>query len=703
MHRGHERLDAMLRPGSLAVLGASAQRMASANQALANLQAAGFAGEVHVVHRSAPSVQGVETVASVVDLPTGLDAALVSLPAAAVVSALVDLEKVGCRSAVVPTVGLVDEDRRAIEEIAARGQLAIHGPNCFGILNVSDEIPMVFWDGWLTDVPRGRTALVSQSGGAAVGVVKSVSTTGFSKIITSGNEWATTAADYLAWLSDDPDTHAVGLVLESIADIDSFISAVGQLRNAGKPLAVLNVGRSERGAALATAHTSGLVGRAEFYQAFFRELDVPTASDYDELASILDCCMESSPAPPDGGIAVITESGGIAAMTADIADSHGVDLLEFDDQTREALAGLLPGAHLSNPFDSGGSLVWDGERFADAIAVLASDPAVGVVMVIADAQAGLTNAELAQEQPNFDAIRDASARQLGAPVMVASSSTADIHPQWKRLLGERTPIVRGIANGLVAAGALTMNRRPVTLSRVRARPSCDLDRQVGATSGVLPTGLTHELLRAYEIGVASASLVSSLDEAVAFAERTSYPVVLKVAHPELPHRSDVGGVITGIGGESELRAAFDSILEQIGQHRPDLRIEQFEIQEYVETRLEAMVGFVTDPVFGSVVTVGMGGVLVELLNDRAVTLAPTSIERAAELISSTRLATLADGYRGLITPTSLRGLAECVSRFSSLVNDFSDLLAEGDLNPVLIDEGTGRIRVVDALLLRKDT
>lgn len=697
------RLDAMLRPRSVAVLGASGQRMASANQAIANLQAAAFTGEVHVVHRSAPLIQGIPTVPTIVDLPDGLDTALVSLPAPAVVAALTDLERAGCRSAVVPTVGLTEEDRRAIEGIAARGSLAIHGPNCFGILNLSDAIPLVFWEGWLTSLPVGRAALVSQSGGAAVGVVKSVTTTGFSKVITSGNEWATSAADYLAWLAADPHTDAVGLVLESIADVDSFVEAVGLLRAAGKPLVVMNVGRSQRGAALARAHSSGLVGRAEGYQAFFRELDVPTASDYDELASILDCYATPRLAAPSAdGIGVITESGGIAAMAADIADAHGVRLAEYSDATRRALAEVLPGAHVSNPFDSGGSLDWDRDRFAEAIGVLARDPNIGTVVVVADAQAGLNDVEREHEVANFEAIRDAVGRQLGAPVVVASSSTVDTHRQWRDVLGEGVPLVRGIGNALAAAQALGRNRDPVTPNRRTSQPDPDLAARVAAHSGVLPTDLTHDLLAAYGVETAASMLVSGVDEALDFAATAVYPVVLKAVHPDLPHRSDVGGVVTGIEDEAGLRQAFEEIVASVGRHRPDLRVDTFEVQAQVETALEAMVGFVRDAVFGPIVTVGMGGVLVELVDDGAFALAPVSREQSVELIRSTRLATLAGGYRGLTQRTDLVGLAECLARFSALVSDFRDLLAEGDLNPVLIDEGTGRVRVVDALLIARD-
>ena len=695
-------LDSMLRPASVAIIGASGRKFAQANQALANLRAAGFPGEISVVHRTEPDIDGIATVRQIADLPRDIDVALVSVPAVGVLEALKQLEDTGCRSAVVPAAGLGSDDRQEIAAMRARGTMAVHGPNSFGLLNVTDNVPLVFWQGWLTREKPGNIGIIAQSGGAAVGVVKSTERARFSKIIASGNEWGVTSADYLAWLATDPSTDAVGLILESITDVDGFVEAVTLMRANDKRIVVLNVGRSAQGAALTSAHTSGLIGRAEGYAAFFGELDVPVASDYDEMTAILDAFSAVGSRPVrSGGIAVITESGGVAALTADVASSRHITLAALDERTRATLLEVLPGSLPLNPYDSGASPEWTGERFEAAINVLAADLNVSVLVAIADAQSTLTDEEVAHEVENFDAIAAGVRANPTTAVVVASTTSMTTHPRWRATLGDGVAVARGLSSGLVAAQALTMNRGEVS-TRPRPRLSPRRAALAAAASehvGQLPAALTRALLDEYSIPGAASTVAVTVDDAIAFASRIGFPVVVKIASPDIAHRSDIGAVITGIEDVDSLIGAIAAISARVTAHDPRARVDGFEIQEHVQSGLEAMIGFVADPVFGPIVTVGLGGVLVEILNDTAYALAPVSSERALQLISQTRLARIASGYRGLLAATSLDGLAECVANFSALAGDLRNELGAGELNPVLIREGSGHVCVVDSLLL----
>lgn len=699
------RMDALMRPTSVLVLGASARKPASANQALANLRKAGYEGSIHVVHRNAPAIDGHPTIPAIDQAPHGLDAALVSLPADAVVPALLQLEELGCLSALVPSVGLSDTDRATIRAISARGRMVVHGPNTIGIVNNTDGIPLMFWSDWLTQEAAGNVALIAQSGGATVGVVKSMQRRALSKIIATGSEWDLTTSDYLRWLADDPATEAVGVVLESVVDVPGFIEAVHRLRATHTRVAVLNVGRTSAGAALATAHTAGLVGRADAYRAFFADLDVPVVDDYDELASALDClATPHMPAAAGDAIAVITESGGIAALVADVAGTTRSRFAAFSPETVAALADVLPGSHPLNPYDSGGSVAWNGERFAAAIAAIARDPAVHALMTVVDAQGGLTEEEFAHERDNVEAIALAAAQIEGKPFVVASSSSIDLDGRWRAMLGERTPLVRGIRNGLVALRALARNQAPVTLAGpVAATPTGPAQRILsdggGTRPGPLPVPVGRELLEAYGIPLVRSVLVSSPEEVVREVTDVGYPAVVKVVSPDVPHRSDIGAVISDIGSPDAAREAADSIIERVHRAVPSARIEGFEVQEQLTSPFEVMIGAVTDPVFGPVVTVGLGGVLVEVLDDVALALAPIDEERAGSLIAQTRLGPLTDGYRSLVPRGSRDALSACVSAFSRLVADASPTLIEADLNPVLVDSRTGRVAAVDWLFV----
>ena len=698
-------MDALVRPSSVLVLGASARKPASANQALANLQHAGYAGEIHVVHREAAEVEGFTTIPAISRAPHGIDVALVSLPASAVVPALLELEEQGCRSALVPSVGLDDRDRAAIRGIAARGRMVVHGPNTFGIVNNTDGVPLVFWDGWLTNEGVGNVALIAQSGGATVGVVKSMQRRAFSKILPTGSEWDLSTADYLRWLARDPATDAVGVVMESVVDVPGFVDAVHHLRASQTRLVVLNVGRSTAGAVLAQAHTSGLVGRADAYRAFFADLDVPVVDDYDELASALDCLAAPDMPTADGSaVAVITESGGIAALVADLVGTMGGRLATFGPETREALTALLPGSHPLNPYDSGGSLAWTGETFAESITTIAGDPAVSSLMAVVDAQGGLTEAEFAHERENAEAIAAAASRIAGKPVIVVSSSSIDLDPRWRTVLGERTPLVRGIRNGLVALRALSQNQAAIADTGTRTNAPMGAARDILTGSGPLVPGplsvsLGRQLLEEYGVPLVRSEIVSSAEEGGLAAMAMGFPVVIKVVSPDIPHRSDIGAVMGDIHTPDAARDAVATIIDRVRTAAPHARIEGFEVQQQLAAPFEVMIGSVLDPVFGPVVTVGLGGVLVEVLGDVALALAPIDQARAQALIDQTRLGALTAGYRNLVPVDCRERLASCISAFSHLVADASPTLVEAELNPVLIDGATGRVAAVDWLFV----
>lgn len=701
--RPHYLLDALIRPTSLLVLGASAQRSASANQALENLRHAGYRGSIHVVHPTATEVDGYPTVSAINQAPRGIDLALVSLPAPAVCDALEELETRQCRAAIVPAVGLTEADHLRFAALRERGTMAIHGPNTMGLLNVVDRIPLAFWVGTLTEVKPGSIALIAQSGGACLGVARGVEHAGFSRILPTGNEWGVTAADYLAWLAQDDATSDIGVIVESLVDVDAFTASVAKLRDAGKRLAVLHVGRTARGRAAAQAHTAALLGRREIYEAYFEELDVPLTADYDELATILDAYSHPRlPRPRGGKVAAITVSGGLAALTADIAERVDVSLAELDVTTQHDLQELLPGSTPANPFDTGGGASYTAERFQQALRILASDPNVDSVMAVLEAHQTLTDSEVAYEQEDFDATREAAQQTTDVPIVIASSSSGSTHSHWREVLGDTVPLLRGVGNALTALKSLGMNRRQVTSQRAHIPPRNEellatARLEISASDGVT-AGLTRRLLDAYGIPRADSTPLSSSDN-LDDLHAVRYPAVVKVSSPDIPHRSDVGGVITDVSNPAQLLEAVHAIRTRVLQTSPNARIVGFEVQEQLTAALEAIVGFATDPVFGPIVVVGTGGTLVELQTDHAFARAPLSIERAEALIDRTRLALLAAGYRNQQPETDLRPLAQVVVAVSELAVDCQDLLSEGELNPVMVEARTGRVTAVDWLLV----
>lgn len=700
-------IDALLRPRSIAVLGASARRSASGNQAIANLRRHRYPHPIHVVHPTASAIDGVRAVDSIGQLPGDVDLALVSLPADAVLPALAELDQRGCAVALVPTAGMSSEQAADLSRFVAESNIVVHGPNCMGVLNFSDDIPLWFYDRMLTEETAGCISLVTQSGSATIFIVRSAETARFAKVISTGNELGLTTENYLTWLSQDPSTEAVGVVIESIKDPAAFTASVRALRDAGKPLVALKVGHSGAGAAATVAHTGALVGRDDLYAALFESLDVPLVGDYDELATVLDCLTDQRlrglSAPRAG---VVTISGGQAALAADLANRQRVDLPTFTAATAGHLLEVLPGSTVHNPFDAGASVAPEDDGYEKALQIIGADPAVEVVLVILDAQETLNQQEVDYEEELFAGARTASAT-CPVPIVVASSSSVSTHARCQQLLGPEVPLLRGIPNALAALRACAANRTPIPAPSQRPHwaPPAELITSlrvaVRQVAGPLPGELRGQVLRAYGLPTV-ASIVTRDATAAASWAAGRYPVVGKVSSAEVAHRSDIGGVVVGIEDDQQLRSAMAQISQNVRQARPSAVIDGYELQEQLRG-LEAMAGFVTDPVFGPCVVVGSGGTLVELHADVRAATAPVSPAQAAELIGHTKLGAVLSGYRGLAAPTNVARLADLVSRVSWLAADLAPDIAEGDFNPVIVEPASGHVSIVDSLLVAAST
>jgi acetate---CoA ligase (ADP-forming) len=693
-------LDKLFGARRVAVIGASSRRAdATGNRVIRNLRAAAYDGEIHVVNPSGDRIEGIQSVRGIAALQQ-VDVAVITLPPAAVAQVVEELEAARCPVAVVLSVGVSDAHLERLMAVHNRGTTVVHGPNCMGLLNVSQNLPLWAEDGVLTDLPAGSISLVSQSGSGAIFVARSISDAGFSKVVSTGNETGLTTADYISWLAHDRDTTTIGVVIESIRNANTFISAVQKAHAAGKKIVALKVGRTERGAAATTAHTGALLSNDAAYAALFKRIGVPLVEDYDELASALQVLAALGDRTIAGDkVGVITISGGQAALAADLAELARVSIPELAAETRGELSRVFPGAVLNNPFDVGGS--FEHGDFAQAVEALGADPNLDAVMVILDAQSSLNRFELEFEDHYFAAARAAQSR---VPVIVASSSSLTIHERFQGL-GKRVPIIRGIRNALVAircaatrSGAPT-EARPADLPDERTLEM--LRSTLQSENGALSRALTDRILRAYGFPFVQSAVVTNVDDAACWAASAGYPVVLKVSSPDIAHRSDVGGVITDVRDAQGLDDAWNTLHRNVQKNAPSARISGIELQQQIEDHIEAFTGFVSDPRLGATVGVGMGGVLVELIDDVAHALAPVGTVTAEEMIRSTRLGAVLAGYRLLHPATSLAQLSDVLCRLSWLAADLGTHIAEVDLNPVMIEPGSGRVRMIDALIVAR--
>jgi acetate---CoA ligase (ADP-forming) len=695
-------LNALIRPRTIAVIGASPKRQTLGNVALDNLAHYKFAGRVIPVHAEAPEIAGLAVVPAIEALPDDVDVALASVPAAGVADVVRRLDRRGVRTAIVNTAGFSAEQEAELRLLVGSSRILMHGPNCMGLINLSDATP-IYTGGITSRIRRGPVALIAQSGSAAISVINSC-TSGFSKVVTIGSEYRVTGADYLRWLAADGDTSVIGLVLESIPDADRFADAVDRVHAAGKSMVVLKVGRSATGARATLAHTGALIRNDDAFKGFVERHGIPVVDDYEELIATLEAFAVCRKRPTRGHVALMGISGGETALACDICDEIGLPLAVFSEATGSALRNALPGVPGQNPLDVGQSVGRQaGAALAGMTAVMQAEE-VGIGIVLQDMQASLPPSSQRNYSGHLGTVAELS-RTVDKPIVVISP-TAEIMSDrlLAHLEGTDVPPLRGLWPGLAAVKSMAAwaGRRcdPRRLADRKLTPErVGLRQEIAGIQGPLPSKLVGRLLASYGIPVVKSAVARSAAEAVKLAGRIGYPMVVKVMSADVPHRSDVGAVQLGIKNEAGLSAALALIEKNVREKVPGAVIDGYEMQEELIDCVQAMVGYQAAPPYGALTIVGSGGVLVELEADKALSLSPVTAAEAGVLLAATRLGKTLDGYRNLIPRTDTAALAGLASNLSELAADFADLVPECDLNPVLIRKRSGEVRVVDALFV----
>jgi acetate---CoA ligase (ADP-forming) len=698
----NEAIGAILRPRSVAVIGASARRHTLGNQVLQNLRNFGFQGEVICVHPSADSIEDWPAVPSVTDLPDDVDVAVVSVPASRVTGVLNELDSRGCRSAVVPTAGFEQQELEHLESAAAQLRIRFNGPNCLGVLSVASKAPL-WTPNFRMDLPVGNVGIISQSGSAAISIMTSPGL-GFARIVSSGNETSITAADYLSWLADDEATEVVGVIIEGIRDVTAFAGAIGRMHRAGKPVVALKVGRSSQGSRAAQAHSGALISNYDGYDAFFRRLGLPAVVDYDDMVSSLQA-FAARPARNCRGtkVGVFAISGGQSALASDLAIENGLDLAEFSEQTVSRVHAALPDITGENPIDIGATVGEERRRPGDALRAILDDPGVDSVLVVQDAHERLP---MWDEHGYMNHIRNVVevSHTATKPIVLASSASAGIHPVMQELvIGSPVPFVRGLRAGVIALHSLGTWQQIAPAQRALGQPADveDLRAELAGVAGPVGYNLTHRIMKAYRLPAVPSALADDAESAIMLAENIGYPLVVKIASPDVPHRADVGGVVVGVRDADQLRQAIHQIGEQVASARPGARIEGFELQPKLASGTEALVGFTVEPPVGAMVMVGAGGSLAELVKDRAAGLAPLSLAEASALLGATELGRVLDGYRSLVPRTDITPLAYLVQQVASMAADLQDVLIAADFNPAFVASPSGEVLIADALFIAR--
>jgi len=707
----HHPLVPLMQPRSLAILGASPRSGAIGNTAVRNIVEYGFAGPVFPIHPTAAEVCGLRCYPDIASLPETPDCVLVAISADKAIPALEEATSHGVKAAVIFASGFSEmgPEGRArqseLEQLARRTGLRVCGPNCLGLANIGARISL--YSAALPDSLRaGGVAVLSHSGSGCI-VLSSLGRFGFSYLVSAGNCAVLDIADYLDFLADDPDTRVAALFMETVREPQKFAAAASRMRESGKPVVALKVGRSEKGAAAAAAHTGSLAGTQAIYDDFFRRNGVISVGDLDELVESLALMLAIRKHPRGHGLGVINVSGGEIALTCDLAQRIGVSLPELTPASRDRIQAVLPSfGRASNPVDVTGAGVFDMAIYQAAIESLAADPAVAMVAVSQDCPLHL-GAHQAETYRRIAATAAQTAAKLDKPLVFYSNVAAGIHPRVAAPLEEAgVPALQGARASLLAmrrlcdySAHLRGGLDKASSGEARLPPEQDrLWRARLASGAPLTEREAKVFLASFGIAVTREMSARSAEQAVAAAHSLSFPVALKIESPDLPHKSDVGGVRLNLKSAEEVVAAFDEVMATVRQRAPQARLDGVLVQEMASGGVEAIAGLSRHEPFGIAVVVGSGGVLVELVKDSALGLVPVGMQHATAMIDATRLGRLLGGYRGA-RPGDAAALAELLVKLSQIAVLYGDVIEALDLNPVHVRPQGDGICVVDALLI----
>jgi acetyl-CoA synthetase len=676
-------LHRLFRPASIAVVGATDRPGSYGNAAVSNLLAAGFAGRLVGVHPTRNEVHGVPCVPSLDDLGEAVDAVVVATPADSVPALLETAGRLGCGGAVVFAAEFAETGRTdrqdALVSAAALNGLPVIGPNANGIVSVAGRAPM--WGDNVAVGASGGIALITQSGNLGVVALASRRGIAWHTVVSVGNSAVVDAADSLSYLAGADGVRSVALYLEGDGDGAKWADACARCVERDIRIAVLKAGRSAAGAAAGGAHTAAVAGDHRIFAALVAEAGGAWCHDPHELFETAKLMATPRPARA-GGLAVVTCSGGDSVITADEADRLGVPLADFTDSTCRELANLLPdGVVITNPLDHTNMLWADTPRVRALVETLAADPGVNQVLYVQDTPPDLSDADAKDWKDTRDGLVTADIPGTGRAV--ASG------------LPELMPAV--VAESLAADGVTALAGIPTALAALKAHTlaasSPESLRAVATATVSLEPGrwlAEHEgkrLLTSRGVTVPFGRAVDSAAEAVGLAAEIGGPVAMKISHPDVQHKTDVGGVVLNLTDPQRIGVAAEQLLAL----RPGGVVL---VEQMVAPGIEMLVSATRDGVVPALV-IGTGGIWTELLQDVVVLPLPTDAARVALALRSLRSYPMLRGGRGR-TPVAMDALCDLAAAVGDAL--IAESLTLVELNPVIVSEKSAI--AVDAVVRR---
>ncbi len=692
----------LIRPRSIAIVGVSPDPASMGGRALANLESFGFDGEIHLVSRSNARIGDRTCVASIDDLPMGVDALILALPSSAVLDAAKAAARRDVGGLVVFAAGFSetgDEGRALQDQVSAvcrDAGMALLGPNTLGLTNYVAGVHLGF--GPNTPDPadaRPSVAVLAQSGAMAASMRLSSRTRGLrtSYSVATGNEAVTGVEDYLAEIVDDAATSAIAIYAEQLRKPRLFLELAARARENGKPIIMLHPGRSERARISATSHTGALSGDYATMRALVEAQAVVVVETLEEWLDASEM-LARFPRPSTDGPGIITDSGAFRGLALDLAETIGLSIPDLSESTARTLGERLPTfASQTNPLDITAQGLKDMGMYGEVAAIMREAPGFGGLIL------SLMPGAPAVGKLKAKAVVSALNPPRAPTALVLMGGAAPVDPDLERfVLDAGIPFFRSPERALRAFGHLQRYARARDVAARPAQVVPSADPVSGA--GTLAEHVGKALIARAGIAIPVGRLATSLDEALAIAEGIGWPVVAKAQSPALPHKTEAGGVVVGIDGPEALRAAWGSIHAGVARAKPGLVLDGILVEAMSERGLEIVVGGRNDPAWGSVLLFGLGGVWIEALGDVRLTPADIPAARVIEELLRLRGAALLQGFRGS-PPVDLHALAQAICGVGRLLIEHPEI-AEIDINPLMaFPEGRAPV-ALDALIVLND-
>ncbi|HEX9015326.1 MAG TPA: acetate--CoA ligase family protein [Chloroflexota bacterium] len=686
-------LEVFFKPKSVAVIGATRDVKGLGGSVLHNIVAGGYPGPIFPINPKAAEIQGLKAYPTVLDVSEDIDLAVITTPSRFVPQVVEECGKKGIKGAIVISAGFreVGSEGRKLErevgDIAARYGVRVIGPNVLGVTDSFCPLNATF-----AALPpgKGSTAFMSQSGALMAAILDwSVGEGfGFSKMVSLGNKLDVDEIDLLEAWADDPETKVILGYLEGIADGPRFIEAAKKVTRK-KPVVIIKSGTTAAGSRAISSHTGTLAGSDQAYRAGFKQAGVIRATSVQELFDYA-FAFSNQPLPKGDGIAVVTNAGGPGILASDAAERLGMRIAHLTEETTAKLQEVLPPtASAHNPIDVIGDALAD--RYAAAAELALQDPHVNALVVL------LTPQVMTQVTDTAKAIAGLSGK-YGKPILTSFMGAAEVREGVEILSAAGIPNYEFPERVMESLSAMVRQQKwletpEMSVSKFNAnRLSVANLFNRYRKEGRLTLGETEArlVLTAYGIPVPASSLASTPADAARMASEIGFPVVMKIASPDILHKSDVGGVVVGLKDKPEVERAYLDMMSKVRPRMPQADIWGVNIAEMVPKGREVIIGMNRDPQFGPLLMFGLGGIYVEVLKDVSFRVAPIHERSARNMMAEIRSYQLLLGARGE-PPADLQAATECLLRVSQLVTDFPEIL-ELDINPlVLMPEGNGAV------------